>query len=257
MTAEKLYESIKQRFSDLLEAEGILNEPVTVVCRALSPEEAIGRTKRRDFPIITGKDIMIQAECLGGRGQAFTDAPASFSGTLAEILTLDITRDAHARGLFIAALNAVMESLGKCTGTIHCRTEGPELCAQDARLYLRSRYPAVRNVTLIGYQPALLEMLAGSGYQVRALDLNPANIGQTRYGVVIEDGDGALRDALDSADLILCTGSTLCNGTIVNFLDLETEVLFYGISAAGCAALFGWKRLCFADRYTEQETNNS
>lgn len=251
MTKKELFESIKTRFADLLESEGILDEPVTIECRTLSYEEAIGYTKRQDYPIITGKDVMIQAECRGGKGQAFTDAPATFSGTLAEILEFDILNDSHARGLFIAVLNAVMNSLGKCVGTVHCRTDGPELCAQEMRRYLSMNYPSVQNITLIGYQPALLEMLTGGAYHVRALDLNPANIGQQRFGVVIEDGNSALQDAIAGADLVLCTGSTLCNGTIVNFLDLETEVLFYGISAAGCASLFGWKRVCFADRFPE------
>ena len=251
MTSEELFGAMRHRFSDLLDAHGFLNEPVTVICRALSVEEAIGKTRRRDYPIITGKDVMVQAECLGGKGQAYTDAPADFYGTLAEISALDIVSDAHARGIFIAVLNAVTNALGLCTGTLHCRTEGPELCSGEMRSYLKKSYPSVQNITLIGYQPALLQMLTDSGYRVRVLDLNPANIGQLRHGVIVEDGEKAKQDAINTADLVLCTGSTLCNGTIVDFLDLDKEVLFYGISAAGCAALFGWKRICFADRYPD------
>ena len=51
------------------------------------------------------------------------------------------------------------------------------------------------------------------------------------------------------AELILCTGSTLCNGSIVDYLNLDTEVLFFGTSASGAAALLGFKRVCFADKY--------
>ena len=249
MTAEELYQTLKERFSELLRARGLAQEEVSISCRALSPEEAIGQTKRRDFPILTGKDIMIQAECMDCQGQAFTDAPSAFSGTLSELLTLDIVRDAHSRGLFIAALNAVCCALGLCTGTTHCRTDGPEKCAQDMRAFLEQNYPAAKRITLIGYQPALLEMLTGSRYQVRALDLNPANIGQERFGIKIEDGVSAMEDAIGFADLILCTGSTLCNGTIVKFLLPDKETLFFGITAAGAAALLGLKRVCFADRY--------
>ena len=249
MTSEELFSEIKARFSSLLESHGIINEPVEVKCHSLSAEEAIGHTKRQDFPIITGKDVMIQAEYHGGRGQAFTDAPSLFSGTLAEVLATDVAHDAYARSLFIAVVNAVMNSLGLCEGTVHCRTEGPELCAQEMRVYLERNYPDIENITLVGYQPALLEMLAKSRYNVRVLDLNPANVGQMRYGVLVEDGANAMEDAKQSADLILCTGSTLCNGTIVDYLLPEKDVLFFGSTAAGCAKLFGWKRVCFAERY--------
>ena len=49
------------------------------------------------------------------------------------------------------------------------------------------------------------------------------------------------------AELVLCTGSTLANASIENFLDIGKEVLFYGTTGAGAAALMDWKRLCYAD----------
>ncbi|MGN0295406.1 MAG: Rossmann-like domain-containing protein [Lachnospiraceae bacterium] len=251
MTADIFYDTLKQRFKQLLTDYEIGNETVEITCRALSPEEAIGKTKRRDFPILTGKDIMIQAEFRGCRGQAFTEAPLEFRGSLAEIVNADLSRDPYARGLYIATLNAVMSYLGKCTGTVHCRTDGPESCARDMYGWLRANYPDISRITLVGYQPALLEMLSGSEYQVRVLDLNPGNIGAARYGITVEDGEKARNDASEWADLILCTGSTVCNGTIVNYLDLDTEVVFFGTTLSGCAELMGLKRACFADRYSE------
>lgn len=80
----------------------------TLGTRALSPEEAIGITERKDFPILTGKDVMVQAECAGAKGQAFTDAPAIFNGTLQQVYQLDLSGDSQNRGIFIASLNAVM-----------------------------------------------------------------------------------------------------------------------------------------------------
>lgn len=53
-----------------------------VTCRALSPEEAIGTTRRKDFPILTGKEVMLQAQVGDGRGQVFTSSPSMFDGTL-------------------------------------------------------------------------------------------------------------------------------------------------------------------------------
>lgn len=249
MTQTELYERLKKEFARIVEENGLAEEPVEVSCRALTPEEAIGQTRRMDFPILEGKDVMIQAEYRGGKGQAFTDAPAAFSGTLAQVLDLDILHDAHARGLFIACMNAVMAHLGRCVGTVHCRTQGPEQCAVDMHAWLDREYPDARRVGLVGYQPALLEMLAGSGRQVRVLDLNPENVGATRFGTLVEDGARAKEDLVQWADLILCTGSTLCNGTIVDYMELPVPVVFFGITLAGSAELLGLRRVCFADRY--------
>lgn len=243
------YGELKHRFAELLKAEGILEEQVRIDTRSLTPEEAIGITKRKDFPIITGKDVMIQASCLGALGQAFTDAPSAFRGTLEEICALDVEHDSHGRGLFTAALNAVMKHLGKVECTVHCRCDGPEQCAVDAADYIAGAYGCPK-IGLIGYQPALLERLSGL-FPVRAADLSPVNIGQTRYGVLIEDGGkpGVSPAICDWADLVLCTGSTVCNGSIVEFLHLNSKILFYGTTLAGAAALMGLPRLCFADRY--------
>lgn len=250
MTTAEFYQALKERFQEVLTAHHIENEEVSTICRALSPEEAIGKTKRQDFPIISGKDIMIEANFRGSRGQAFTDAPTAFSGTLTEILESDIVADPRARGLFIATVNAVMAHLGLCCGTVHCRTEGPELCAQDALAFLQKNYSDRKRIALIGYQPALLEILSKSEFQVRVLDLNPANVGQVRYGVMVEHGIHDYDSVVNGgADLILCTGSTVCNGTIVNYLELDTEVLFFGTTLAGAAALMGLKRMCFAQNY--------
>ena len=249
MTAENFFSSLKSRFLALLEQEGLLEKEVEIVSRALSPREAIGDTTRKDFPIITGKDVMIQAQCMGALGQAFTDAPTAFVGTLQEICDLDLSQDSHNRGLFIAALNAVMKYLGKVECTVHCRNEGPELCSHDAVDYIRTTYGSPK-IALIGYQPSLLERLA-QNFEVEVVDLNEKNIGAERYGVVVSDGrDLSVTERLcDWADLILCTGSTICNGTIVNFLKYEGKILYFGTTLAGAAPLMGLPRLCFADRY--------
>ena len=175
-----------------------------------------------------------------------TDAPAAFEGTLAEVCALDIENDAHGRGIFIAALNAVMCRLGIVGCTVHCRGDGPELCAPMTAERIRCEYGTPR-IALIGYQPALLAELSKE-FTLRVLDLDPKNIGQLRSGVLVEDGgDEALRREICAwAGLILCTGSTVCNGSIVDFLGYE-NALFYGTSIAGAAALMDLPRLCFTD----------
>ena len=249
ITAATFFTVLKERFLTLLEAEGILNQEVEIGTRSLTPREAIGDTTRKDFPIITGKDVMVQAQCMGALGQAFTDAPTAFVGTLQEICDLDLSQDSHNRGLFVAALNAVMKYLGKVECTVHCRNDGPELCSFDAVQYIRETYGDPK-IALIGYQPSLLERLS-QNFKVEVVDLNEKNIGFERYGVTVSDGrDWSVTERLcDWADLILCTGSTICNGTIVNFLPYEGKILSFGTTLAGAAPLMDLPRLCFADRY--------
>ncbi|MFA6940955.1 MAG: DUF364 domain-containing protein [Clostridiaceae bacterium] len=248
MTHEKLYETLKTKFLKILADENLLTEKIEIISKALTPEEAIGITKRKDFPIITGKEIMIQAECRGSKGQAFTDSPAVFKGTLAEICNMDLEKDHQAAGLFIASLNAVMKYLGKSDCTIHCKSEGPEKCAKDILTYISEKYGNPK-IALVGYQPSMLENLSKE-FNLRVLDLNSSNIGTVRYGVKVEDGISAYEEVVkDWADLVLCTGSTICNGTIVNFMELSKPVLFFGTTLSGAAPILGLNRLCFADRY--------
>jgi len=46
---------------------------IGLVAAALSPEEAIGNPEDRDYPLIVGKERLMQAEFRGALGQAFTD----------------------------------------------------------------------------------------------------------------------------------------------------------------------------------------
>lgn len=245
MTQEELFAQLKEKFYAIAKEHDLLDKDVVIECKALTPEEAIGTTKRKDFPILDGAEVMLQAEFEGGIGQAFTSTPASYAGTLQEILEFDIVNNEYDRSLFVAALNAVMRKLGLCDHSIHCRNNGPEECALKAVEVLKNTYGNVK-ITQIGFQPALFEQIAGQ-FEMKILDLNPNNIGKVMYGVTVQDGIKDYDEAVEWADLILCTGSTLVNGSIVNFLDLDKEVLFYGTSSAGAAPLLGLKRLCYAD----------
>ncbi len=249
LSKENFYSLLKERFFEVLKDNHLLAEQVKLTTRALSPEEAIGITERKDFPILTGKDVMVQAECAGSFGQAFTDAPAVFHGTLKDVCELDFDANPHNRGIFIASLNAVMGALGRAKGTVHCRNDGPERCAPDAAAYIKAHYGAPK-IALIGYQPSLLERLSKE-FELRVTDLNPDNIGAERYSVLVEDGANpeVWQGMCAWADLILCTGSTICNGSIVNFLPYKDKMLFFGTTLAGAAELMGLKRLCFADKY--------
>lgn len=243
MTQHELMQCLKDKFQALVRQNNLDTDEVKITTKSLTPEEAIGTPKRRDFPILTGQEVMLQAEFKGSFGQAFTDAPTIFNGTLDEILSLDISANTHNRAIFIAALNAVTSHLGLADHTVHCKTEDPEKCAQEFVSFVRNNY-GDKKIALIGYQPSMLEALAKE-FTVRVLDLSPKNVGQIRYGVKVEHGiDDYENVVLGWADAVLCTGSTLCNGSIVNFLDIGKEVVFFGITAAGAAKLMGWKLFC-------------
>jgi hypothetical protein len=246
MTEQQFYTELRDRFERIINARKLSAEHIKISSKALSAEEAIGITKRRDFPIITGKEILLQAEYLGSFGQAFTDSPAVFNGTLGEILALDLNGDVHARGLFIAALNAVLRHLSLASGTIHCKNEEPELCAKQFVNFVSENYGTPK-IALVGFQPALIENLAAH-FTLRVLDLNADNIGKTKYGVLIEDGIKDYDAVIDWAELVLCTGSTVSNGSIVNFIGLEKPVVFFGTTLAGTAELMGLQRACFCCR---------
>ncbi len=248
MTGTELYAQIVERFRALTQVRETLDEPVTIRARSLSPEEAIGITERKDYPILTGKDVMIEADYKGSKGQAFTDAPADWSGTLAELLKMDFEKDPHARGLLIAVINAVMGHYGLCDRMVHCKNDGPKKCGKEVAARIKREYGDPK-ILMVGYQPSIIENLSVTVTDMRILDLNPANIGQEMFGRMVEDGGdpAVMASAKEFADLILVTGSTVCNGTLTDYLDTGKETLFYGTTLAGTAALLGLKRICFPD----------
>lgn len=248
MERKDLYKTIVEKFRALPQVKEALKENVAIRAKSLSPEEAIGITERKDYPILTGRDIMIEAQYRGIKGQAFTDAPSDWTGSLSELLELDHDNDPYARGLLIASINAVMGYYGLCDRMVHCRNDGPKKCGVQVAKQIAAAYGDPKTL-IIGYQPSIIENMSGTVSSLRVLDLNPDNIGQKRFGLTVENGADAevIKDAKNWAELILCTGSTVCNGTLTDYLDTGKETLFYGTTLAGTAALLGLKRICFPD----------
>lgn len=243
MHEEALYARLREALSEVIARHHLDERDISLKSRGLSPEEAIGRTARTDYPILNGKEIMLQARFGEALGQAFTSAPVDFEGSLAEVLAFDTARDPQARGILVATLNAVLRAVGEADHTVHCRDDGPELCAERYAALVRERFGSPR-IALVGYQPALLARLSRE-FSVRVLDLNPEIVGSVRSGVLVEDGLSAYDTVVrDWAELVLCTGSTLCNGSFVNFLDIGKPVLFFGTSCAGAAVVLGAERFC-------------
>ncbi len=221
-------------------AKGALGEEIRVIsARPLSPEEAIGNPDRDDYPILKGKEVMIEATFRESRGQAFTDMPGNFQGSLQDLVSLDL-KNSFERAIFIAGLNAVMRFFGYVSGTIHCKNTEPKRCAEQLPAFVTSRFGKPK-IAFIGYQPAMIEKLVES-FQLRVVDLDKDNIGATRFGRVIE-GPDSTEDCLSWCDLILATGSTCVNGTINTFLNRK-PVVFYGMTVSGPAAIYGYARFC-------------
>ena len=246
MNKKELFDLIIEKFLAIPGMNEIIDEKIEIKAKSLTAEEAIGITERKDYPILTGTDVMIEATYKGVSGQAFTSAPADFSGTLKDILKLDYMNDAHAAGLLVATINAVMGYLGLCDRMIHCKNDGPKKCGVEIGDYVKANY-GDKNILVIGYQPSIIENLTKRGLKVRALDLDPKNVGFERCGIIIEHGVNDMDDAKQWAELILCTGSTVCNGTIVDYLNTGVKTYFFGTSLAGVAVLLDLPRLCFSE----------
>ncbi|MEG0662348.1 MAG: hypothetical protein RR472_03640 [Anaerovoracaceae bacterium] len=234
---KKLYERIQREFAALVKENQFALKEIRIRSKGLTPKEAIGITKRQDYPILTGGEIMLQAECEGCLGQAFTSAPADFTGSLEEIMALDIVENPHNRGIYIATMNGVLRYLGKTENTVHCKDDGPVDCAKQIGEKIKKDHKGKR-IALVGYQPSIMEALAVD-VPLRVLDLNSENVGEVRFGVVVEHG---IRDF--EAVVVLCTGSVLCNGTLTPYLNLKKPVLFFGTTIAGTATLLGLNRIC-------------
>ena len=227
----------------LLKDQGLLAERVRIQARGLSTQEAIGNPEADDFPLQKGKERLMQADFCNALGQAFTDQYGDFEGTLDEVLKMGLNNN-YRRALFVASLNAVLRHLKQVEKTVHCRDEEPTRCATDLSRYLKNRYGRVK-IAQVGFQPRMIEALAPA-FALRVMDLDPDNIGATRFNTLIE-GPEATDEVIRWADLLLVTGTTVVNGTIEQFLG-EKPVLFYGTTIAGPAHLMGWERFCACGR---------
>jgi hypothetical protein len=234
-----IYDELKQQAVAVMREHGLMGETVHVKARALSVEEAIGNPEADDFPIQKGKERLMQAEIRGALGQAFTDQFGDYEGTLESILTAPLTNN-YRRAIFVASLNAALRYLGRIDGTVHCRDEEPKQCAEALSEHIYNRYGKVK-IAQIGLQPRMVESLAAS-FPLRVLDMDPDNIGSKKYGVEIESPDHTSA-AVDWADLLVATGTTIVNGTLPAFVG-DKPVIFYGTTIAGAAHLMGWERFC-------------
>jgi len=219
-----------------------------ITVRPLSPDEAIGRQASYEFPIQRGKERVIEAVFREACGQAFTDRPRTWDGTVDDLLHIDLSNTSSS-AVFVAGMNAVLRALDAAAGTVHCRDEDPGRCGPVIAEKIERDYGSVR-IGLIGLQPAILAALAWrfSPDRVRVTDLNPDNVGKERSGVPVWDGSTDLARLVEWCDVGLATGSTIVNGSIdeitERFGSARKPLAFFGNTISGAAALLGLRRIC-------------
>lgn len=236
-----MYDLLKNRFAGIIEQNDLWDEKVQVTVK--SPADAIGTPKREDFPLLKGKERIVEARFKGSYGQAFTDAYVQFSGELRDVVSLSLTNNEN-RATFIATMNAVMNQLGMIRGTTHCKNEEPEICSQELADYVSQNFGNPK-IAVIGYQPSIVETLS-KRFAMQVTDLSKENIGAFKAGVKILDGEHDLEKIVKWSDLVLATGSTVVNGTIERVVRAagQKPLIFYGITIAGPARLLGLNRFC-------------
>lgn len=219
-------------------------DDLVVATRPLSAFEAIGSPERDDFPLMRGKEVLMQAVYRGSLGQAFTSAAGVFSGTLEEVLDLPL-ENAFERAVLVSTINAVFRNLELVEGTVHCRDAGPGDCA--ARLGRWLKELGADRVGLVGMQPAILSSLVEVVGPEKVMVSDLACAGEVRFGVEVKDGMSP-EPLFKRCPLVLITGTTLVNGTIDDLLEMADRfgcrVVFYGTSIAGAARLLGLERWC-------------
>ena len=206
----------------------------------LTPSQAIGNPEDADYPLLKGKEVMIQADFMDSAGQAFTDMAGDFEGTLDEILSMDLNSNFR-RAVFIATLNAVMSHLGLIDKTVHCKDDEPRKCSLQLAETIGERYGRPK-IAFVGFQPGMIRALAEK-YDIRVTDMDADNIGTKKFGVLIGDPEKT-SDNLEWCDIALVTGTTAANGTLDKFLGLNKPVIFYGVTISGTAELLSLDSFC-------------
>ena len=234
----EFYKTLQSELKNLAGSD--LKESINVVdARTLSAKEAIGSPERKDFPLLKGKEVMVEASFKGCKGHAYTSMPGDYSGLLADVVEMGLANNFE-RAVLIAVLNAVMRSYGLITNTIHCINNEPEACAQQLSDTIMNRFGQVK-IAFIGFQPAMIARLSKS-FDLRVVDLDEDNIGKEKFNLIVE-GPDSTESVLSWSDLILATGSTCVNATITQFM-LKKPVIFYGVTIAGIAKIYGFERYC-------------
>jgi len=240
MTKENIFDLLRISLKKTIDENDLAGDNIVVSAKTLNPDEAIGNPEHDDYPLLVGRERMMEAHIRGKPGQAFTDMYGCWEGCLQDILNLELNNN-YRRAVFVAVLNASLRYNGELDDTRHCKDEGPVECARQIKNFVHEM-GLTPPFGLIGFQPRFAETLSGIG-ELRVVDLDAANIGQEKYGVLIHPPEGTQK-ILAGCRSLFVTGTTLVNNTIQPFLDLSIPTIFYGVTIAGAAKILGLTRYC-------------
>jgi len=205
--------------------------------------------KSGDALVRWGREHLLEASLEGVRGEAWTDQPSDWSGTLGDVFSMPL-KAVGRRAIVVATLNALAGRLGLTAHHFRCRHGAPLACGRELVTQLRTRFEGVGRVLVVGCQPGVVEALveALGADHVRVLDHDGDLIGKTLHGVRVENGNADITADVRWCDLMLVTGSSVVNGTLDDLLrhsqDHSKPVVFFGNTIAAVAAIANLERLC-------------
>lgn len=234
MTIEELYQQIISGFHALDGADQLLAESVSVTVSE-EPERTL-RPENEPLSTVERPEYCVTATLKGFQGEAYTETPEAFEGTLKEALEIAPTEKGIS-AITVAALNAAVNCLGLAPG---CFPEGEQarIDYADALCRYVTEKHGKNNIILVGYDGYLVKRFVEEGLDFWTMDKDPANITQNRFHhVVVNNAKRNRESSFIWGKYFIVTGSSLCNGTIVHYLNSGKEILFYGITCAGAATL--------------------
>ena len=238
-----IYDKLRKYFITLVKENHLEEQDIIVRARPLTPEEVIGNPEDKDYPLIIGRERMMQTEFKNTRGQAYTDMYGNYSGKLLEIAEMELKNNFR-RAIFISSLNAVMRYLGLVDKTMHCRDDEPRECSSQLAEYIAKKQGHPR-IAMVGLQPRMVESLVNN-FEIKVTDMDYANIDTNKFGVTIQSPQKT-KEHLDWCDVALVTGSTIVNDTIADFL-INKPVIFYGVTISGAAKALGLENYCYCGK---------
>ena len=235
------YNELREKFIEIIRNNSLESEEVTIQATTLSAEEAIGNPEDKDYPLIIGRERMMQAEFRGCFGQAFTDMYGNFNSQLSGIASMELTNNFR-RAIFVSSLNAVLRYLGLTEKTQHCKNTEPKQCSLQLVKRIENEYGDPR-IAIVGFQPRMIEVLS-QRFEVKVTDMDKQNIGTEKFGITIGRPDDSEAN-LKWCDLALVTGTTVVNDTIDRFTASSKPVIFYGVTISGSAQILGLNQFCY------------
>lgn len=224
-------EAVKSLVKRLAVEEGLsLDEKI--ICEYITGKEL--RLPGSDYVLMRGPEILLTCRFRNSIGQVFTVAPKNYTGTLREVLDLDLS-DPYERSIFYAVTNAVLKELGYIKNTVHCEKDKPVECGRSLVFDLLGKYGVSARILHIGYQPGHCSFL-NMFYRDNSLvtDLKDEIIWSPKLGRQVYDGvDNRIYIGL--SDVVLVTASTVVNGSFWDIVSqaiiLRKDIIVYGISA--------------------------